>query len=293
MTEGEDPLDKQIDDIVDLALAEDAVENDTTTRALIPSTLLGRAALRAEEDGILAGIEVARAVFRKVDVALEFTGLIRDGAAIAPGDVIAGVSGRVSSILRAERVVLNFLQRLSGIATLASRYAAQVEGTQATVIDTRKTTPGLRMLEKYAVRTGGAGNHRFNLSDGVLVKDNHLAAVRALELTLRDVVATTRRSAPAGMKIEVEVTSVDEAVEAAEAGADIILLDNMAPAEMRRAVSLLPKGVLTEASGGITLDNVRAAAEAGVDYISVGALTHSPPALDISLDLDGSSLELP
>ena len=228
MTEGDDLLDKQINDIVDLALAEDAVENDTTTRALIPSTLLGRAVIRAEEDGILAGVEVARVVFRKVDASLDFTSLIRDGAALKAGDVIAGIFGRVGSILRAERVVLNFIQRLSGIATLASRYAAQTEGTHATVIDTRKTTPGLRMLEKYAVRTGGAGNHRFNLSDGILVKDNHLAAVRALEMTIGDVVTTTRKNAPAGMRIEVEVTSVDQAVEAAEAGADIILLDNMA-----------------------------------------------------------------
>jgi nicotinate-nucleotide pyrophosphorylase (carboxylating) len=293
MTESDELLDRQIDDVVDLALAEDAVENDTTTRALIPSTLLGQAAIRAEEDGILAGVEVARAVFRKVDASLEFTGLIHDGTALRPGDVIAGVFGRVSSILRAERVVLNFLQRLSGIATLASRYASQMEGTSATVIDTRKTTPGLRLLEKYAVRMGGAGNHRFSLSDGILVKDNHLAAVRALEMTLGDVVTTTRKNAPAGMKVEVEVTSVDEAVKAAEAGADIILLDNMSPAEMRRAVGLLPKGVRTEASGGITLANVREAAEAGVDFISVGALTHSPPALDISLDLDESSVELP
>jgi len=284
--------DDQIEDIVDLALAEDIGKGDITSGALIPATLLGKASIRAKADGVLAGTGVARKVFLRVDPSLEVTVLIQDGSTIGPGDTIGAVSGRVTSILRAERVMLNFLQHLSGIATLTGRYVSRTEGTSATIVDTRKTTPGLRLLEKYAVRMGGGKNHRLHLGDGILIKDNHLAALRPLCLTLKDIIAKVRQNAPKGMDIEVEVTSVEEAREAAEAGADIVLLDNMSPEEMRRAVDQMPAGVRTEASGGINLNNVRAVAETGVDIISIGALTHSVEALDISLEIEPQTLRL-
>ncbi len=285
--------DQQVDRIIDLALAEDIGQGDITTQALIPTTLLGRASITARADGVLAGIEPASRVFLKVDPSLEVETLIRDGAGIRPDDTIATVFGRITSILRAERVALNFLQRLSGIATLTARYLPAAEGLPATIIDTRKTTPGLRHLEKQAVRAGGGQNHRLNLGDGILIKDNHLAALRALGMNLSDIIAQAKRNAPAGLKVEVEVTTVEEAIEAAAAGADIIMLDNMTPDDMKSAVAQLPDGVRTEASGGVTLENVRAVAETGVDLISIGALTHSPQALDISIELEPDSLELP
>jgi nicotinate-nucleotide pyrophosphorylase (carboxylating) len=283
---------KQVDRIIEMALDEDTGQGDVTSEALIPATLLGTAFIQAKAEGILAGIDVAGRVLLRVDPSLEFKVIIPDGSRIRPGDRIATVSGRVISILKAERVMLNFLQHLSGIATLTSRYVSEAEGTAATIVDTRKTTPGLRLLEKYAVRMGGGKNHRLHLGDGILIKDNHLAALRSLCMTLKDIMANVRRGAPQGMDIETEVTSVEEAKEAAEAGADIILLDNMSPEDMRRAVSEIPDGVRTEASGGINLKNVRAVAETGVDIISIGALTHSVEALDISLEIDPQTLRL-
>lgn len=283
----------QIEGIVTLALAEDLGQGDVTSQTLIQATLLGQATILAKAAGVLAGIDVARRVFFQVDPSLEVTPFVGNGAVLKPGDTIADVSGRIISILAAERVVLNFLQRLSGIATETANYVAAVEGLKAVILDTRKTTPGLRLLEKRAVLHGGGRNHRMNLSDGILVKDNHIAAMRSLGADITSIVADAQRKAPPGLEIEIEVTSVEEAVEAASAGAKMVLLDNMSPDEMRAAVERLPSGVRTEASGGITIENVRAVAEAGVDYISVGALTHSPTALDISLELDPESLELP
>ncbi len=283
----------QIDGIVALALAEDLGQGDVTSQTLIPSTLLGRATILAKAPGVLAGIDVARQVFFQVDPSLDVAPFVANGAVLKPSSPIANVSGRIVSILATERVVLNFLQRLSGIATETANYVAAVEGLKTVILDTRKTTPGLRLLEKQAVLHGGGRNHRMNLGDGILVKDNHIAAMRSLGADLTSIVADTRRKAPPGLEIEIEVTTVEEAVEAASAGAEMILLDNMSPNEMRAAVERLPSGVRTEASGGITIENVRSVAEAGVDYISVGALTHSPTALDISLELDPESLELP
>ena len=283
----------QIDGIVALALAEDLGQGDVTSQTLIPATLLGRATILAKAPGVLAGIDVARRVFFQVDPSLEVAPFVANGAVLKPSSPIADVSGRIVSILAAERVVLNFLQRLSGIATETANYVAAVGGLKTVILDTRKTTPGLRLLEKQAVLHGGGRNHRMNLGDGILVKDNHIAAMRSLGADLTSIVADTRRKAPPGLAVEIEVTTVEEAVEAASAGAETILLDNMSPNEMRAAVERLPSGVRTEASGGITIENVRAVAEAGVDYISVGALTHSPTALDISLELDPESLELP
>ena len=278
--------------IIDLALAEDVGHGDVTSEALIPPGLHGKASILVKARGVLAGGEVARGVFLRIDPSLKFKLLIKDGARVKPGDTVATVSGRVISILKAERVALNFLQRLSGIASQTARYVARTRGLAARVTDTRKTTPGLRLAEKYAVRMGGGHNHRFHLADGVLIKDNHLTALRALGMSLKDIVVKAKQNAPSGLKIEVEVSNAQEALEATEAGADIIMLDNMSPDEMRQVVSLIGSRVKTEASGGITLATVRAAAMAGVDIISIGALTHSPKALDISLELEPQSLKL-
>jgi nicotinate-nucleotide pyrophosphorylase (carboxylating) len=208
---------------------------------------------------------------------------------VEEGGHIAEIEGPLAPILSAERVALNLMQRLGGTATLTRALVDAIAGLPARVVDTRKTTPGLRALERYAVRLGGGGNHRFNLADGVLIKDNHLAAARSRGLSLADVVAASRAGAPHTMRIELEVTSFEEAQEAAEAGADVILLDNMGPAEMARCVKMIAGRALTEASGGVTLANVREIAEAGVDIISSGALTHSAKALDISLEIETSA----
>lgn len=281
-----------IERAIELALAEDAAGDDITTRSLIPESLTGKAAVLVKAGGTLAGIEIASRIFGKVDSALLIEVFIKDGTRIKPGDIAARVSGRVASILTAERTALNFLQRMSGVATRTAEYIALVKGLPARITDTRKTTPGLRVLDKYAVRMGGGRNHRMHLGDGVLVKDNHLVAARRLGLSFADIVTRARREAPPDTFIELEVTTPYEAREAAAAGADIILLDNMAPAAMREAVKLVGGRVKTEASGGITLANVREVAETGVDYISVGALTHSVKALDLSLELEPDSLRM-
>jgi nicotinate-nucleotide pyrophosphorylase (carboxylating) len=280
----------QLNRIADLALSEDSGHGDVTSEALIPPELEGKATILVKADGVLAGLEVAQRVFQRVDPSLKVEPRVKDGTKVKRGDIAATVSGRVISILKAERVALNFLQRLSGIASLTAQYVAEVHGTKARITDTRKTTPGLRLLEKYAVRMGGGHNHRFHLGDGILIKDNHLAVLRERGMTLKQIVTRAKQKAPKGLKVEVEVNSVKDARAAAKAGADIVMLDNMSPDEMRRAVRLLPKGVKTEASGGINLTNVRAAALAGVDIISIGALTHSPKALDISLELEPQTL---
>ncbi len=270
--------------VIDRALDEDLASQDHTTR-LIPHNLTGRATLVAKEHGVLAGISVAAAVFSRLDDAVETSALLQDSDVLNPGDTIATVQGPVGGILSAERTALNFLQRMSGIATETARYVKAVEGLNSRIIDTRKTAPGLRYLDKYAVRAGGGHNHRLNLADGVLIKDNHIASARLGELSLADLVKQARETAPHTLKIEVEVETVEQTEEALKAGADIVLLDNMSPEEMRQAVTLAKGRALTEASGGVTLENVRAIAETGVDLISVGALTHSAKALDISLDL--------
>ena len=278
--------------IIDLALAEDTGHGDVTSEALIPPELRGKASILVKAAGVLAGGEVAGAVFLKIDPSLKYDQLIKDGTKIEPGEIIGTISGSVISILKAERVALNFIQRLSGIATETAQYVAAAQGSAAKIVDTRKTTPGLRTLEKYAVKMGGGENHRLHLGDAVLIKDNHLAALRSMEMSLADIVARAKQNAPKGMVIEVEVTTENEALQAAGAGADKILLDNMSPEEMRSVVESLPDGVQTEASGGITLENVREVAMTGVDIISVGALTHSPKALDISIEIEPQTLQL-
>ena len=283
---------EQIENIIDIALGEDLSHGDITSELLIPPHLQGEASIIIKKKGIVAGGEVAKKVFLRVDSSLQVNALIKDGTKVQSGDIIITVSGRVISILKAERVALNFLQRLSGIASQTAKYVAKTRGFAVNITDTRKTTPGLRLLEKCAVRMGGGKNHRLHLGDGILIKDNHLAALRALGMSLKDIIAKAKQNAPQGMKVEVEVTTVQEAMDAAEAGADIIMLDNMSPDEMRRVVSLMPSQVKTEASGGITLTNVQAAATAGVNLISIGALTHSPKALDISIELEPQTLKL-
>jgi nicotinate-nucleotide pyrophosphorylase (carboxylating) len=283
---------QQIDGIINLALAEDISHGDVTSEILIPADLQGKASLLIKAKGVLAGIEIAKRVFFKVDPALQFEVLIEDGTKIKPGDIVAAVSGSVASILKAERVALNFLQRLSGTASQTAQYGAETRGLAVSITDTRKTTPGLRLLEKYAVRMGGGKNHRLHLGDGILIKDNHIASLRALGMSLKDIVTKAKQNAPQGLKVEVEVNSYQEAMDAVEAEADIIMLDNMSLEEMRRVVKSVPGQLKIEASGGITLANVRAVAETGVDLISIGALTHSVKALDISLELEPQNLKL-
>jgi len=283
---------EEADNIIDLALTEDISHGDVTSEALIPTELQGKASILVKAEGILAGGEVAKGVFLKVDPSLRVEVLIKDGAKVQPGDIVATIFGSVVNILKAERAALNFLQRLSGIASQTAQYIAKTHGFIVSITDTRKTTPGLRLLEKYAVRMGGGQNHRLHLGDGILIKDNHLVALRALGMSLKDIVARTKQNAPQGLKVEVEVSTAQEAVEAVEAGADIIMLDNMSPDEMRRIVGLISGQVKIEASGGVTLDNIRSVVMAGVDTISIGALTHSPKALDISLELEPQTLKL-
>ena len=286
------PSEEQIDNIIDSALAEDISHGDVTSEALIPPQLQGKASVLVKANGILAGGEVAKRVFLKVDPSLKVEILIQDGRKVKPGDIVATIVGTVVSILKAERTALNFLQRLSGIASLTAQYVAETHGGAVSITDTRKTTPGLRLLEKYAVRIGGGQNHRYHLGDGILIKDNHLATLRTLGMSLKDIVAKAKQNAPQGLKVEIEVSTIQEALDAADAGADVIMLDNMSPNEMRRVVSLIPGQVKTEASGGITLANVRSVAMTGVNIISIGALTHSPQALDISLELEPQTLKL-
>ncbi|NOQ43680.1 MAG: carboxylating nicotinate-nucleotide diphosphorylase [Dehalococcoidia bacterium] len=275
---------KQVEQIVNIALSEDFAHCDVTTEAVIPLHIEGRASILVKSDGVLAGIEVAQAVSKVVDSALTVDLLIQDGARVRNGDIVATVTGKVASILQAERTALNFLCHLSGIATETARYVEAVSGLKAKITDTRKTTPGMRMLEKYAVRMGGGRSHRLHLGDWVLIKDNHWVALRSLGMGVKEAIELVRQSS--SLKVEIEVSNIGEAVEALDAGADIVMLDNMAVGEMKKVVELARGRTLIEASGGITLDNVHKVAEAGVDLISIGAITHSAKALDLSLELE-------
>jgi len=267
------------------SLEEDGAFDDVTTGALVPPDLTGKAVLLAKQAGVIAGLPVAAAVFRAVDASLAFRSLVEEGSRIAPGNVVAEIEGPVHAILCGERVALNLMQRLSGVATATARLVDAVDGLPARILDTRKTTPGLRALERYAVRMGGGQNHRWNLATGILVKDNHWRAVEAAGGDAASAVRQLREKAP-GMRIEVEVTSIDEARQALDAGVDALLLDNMGLEETRLVVQMARGRATTEASGGITEATVRAVAETGVDFISVGAITHSAPALDISLEIE-------
>lgn len=271
--------------IVELALAEDIGTGDVTTLATVPATTRARGTMLAKGDGVISGLDAAASAFWRVDPGIVFAPRVADGDAVTAGTILADLEGPARSLLTGERVALNLLQRLSGVATLTRRFVDAVAGTNARIVDTRKTTPGLRILEKAAVRHGGGSNHRVGLSDGVLIKDNHLAAVGGPDRVTRAIRAA-RAHAPHTIKVECEVTTLAEAAEAAAAGADIILLDNMDLATMAEAVRLIAGRALVEASGNVRLETVRAIAETGVDLISSGALTHSAPALDISLNFD-------
>jgi nicotinate-nucleotide pyrophosphorylase (carboxylating) len=276
----------RIEEIIDRALAEDLAKGDVTTEALISTDRQGTALIVAKKEGILAGIDTAKEVFHRVDPELKLEVLLEEGARVKLGSEVARVSGSIASILKAERVALNFLQRLSGIASQTDRYVQAVKGLPVRIMDTRKTTPGLRSLEKDAVKAGGGENHRMSLGDGILIKDNHLAALGRQGLNIKEIVTRARKNSPERLPIEVEVGTLSEALEAVEAGADIVMLDNMGLDDMRKAAKSIHGRALIEASGGITLANVRAVAETGVDFISIGALTHSATALDISLELE-------
>ncbi len=268
-----------VDQIIENALREDIGEGDITTNLLFLEDSRCRAVIVAKEEGIVAGLPIAEAVFRKLDKDILWREKKRDGDRIEPSEILAEISGSQRAILMGERVALNFIQRLSGIATLTSRFVKAVEGLSVKILDTRKTVPGLRILDKYAVSIGGGTNHRFGLYDGVLIKDNHIKSAGGIGRAVRLI----RERVSVGIRIEVEASTLDEVKEALEAGADIIMLDNMTVENIKKAVELIDGRALIEASGGVTLENIRNIAETGVDFISVGSLTHSPQALDIAL----------
>jgi nicotinate-nucleotide pyrophosphorylase (carboxylating) len=277
------PLKQQaLDALVRSALDEDGAFNDLTTIATVVSERRARATLVARDHGVVCGVAPALDSFRLLDPKVAIRIDVEDGARVAPGASVLFVNGNARALLSAERVALNFLQRLSGIASLTAQFVAAVEGTGARILDTRKTTPGWRQLEKYAVRAGGGYNHRMDLSSAVLIKDNHLAA---LDGDISKAVNRARELAP-GVKIEVECDNLAQVERSMAAGADVIMLDNMSLNDMREAVRLVRKRATLEASGGVNLATVRAIAETGVDWISVGALTHSAPAMDLALDFD-------
>jgi len=265
------------------ALEEDDTKHDITTAATVLSDRRARCRIVARQQGVIAGLSLATEAFRQLDKAVTIRIDHEDGSKVRPGTSVMFLSGHARGLLSAERVALNFMQRLSGIATLTSRYVEAIRGTGAHILDTRKTTPGFRRLETYAVRAGGGLNHRLDLSSSVLIKDNHLAAVDG---DIGIAVKRAREVAPSGVKVEVECDNLDQVGAAIDAGADVIMLDNMSLMELRESVKLVEGRAVVEASGGVTLETVRPIAETGVDWISVGALTHSAPALDLALDFD-------
>lgn len=272
---------EELDARVQAALAEDRAFDDVTTLATVAAESWSEARLVARQRGVVCGTALAVAAMRQLDASVVAEVQRPDGTHVAPGDAIIRISGPARALLSAERVALNFMQRLSGVASLTARYVAAVQGLPVHILDTRKTTPGWRRLEKYAVLCGGGRNHRMDLSDAILIKDNHLVAVGG---DVGEAVRVSRAMAPKGVLVEVECDRMEQVAAALDAGAEMILLDNMAPDMLRSCVQLVAGRARTEASGGVTLDTVRAIAETGVDYISVGALTHSAPALDLALD---------
>lgn len=274
-----------ITELLERAIQEDYSLGDPTSSSLINSNVTGTAQIVARQDGICSGIPIARKILLTIDQTLEVKEMCKDGQTLKEAQAMIEVNGSVRSILAAERTTLNFLQHLSGIATQTSKYVQAVSGTNTRIVDTRKTTPGLRRLEKYAVLCGGGRNHRQNLGDGILIKDNHIAALQAMGHTITTIVELAKKQAPHALRIEIEVESEIQAIEAMQAGADVLLLDNMSAQQIQDILPQLNNTVTTEASGGITLDSVEAIARTGVDIISIGAITHSAPSLDLSLEL--------
>jgi len=271
---------QEIRDLIDRALEEDIKSGDVTTNSVIDPDKKAEAVWIAKQQGIVAGLDLARAVFEKLDPELAWESAVEDGASVKAGVKILKMNGTARAILAAERVALNFAQRMSGIATLANQFVKTIDGYPVKILDTRKTVPGLRILDKYAVAAGGGTNHRMGLYDLAMIKDNHIVAAGSITKAVQKVHANYP-----DLRIEVETTTLDQVEEAISAGADIIMLDNMSPEQMQRAVTEISGRAETEASGNITLDNVREVAETGVDFISVGALTHSVNAFDISQQL--------
>ena len=269
----------QADELIRLALQEDITSEDVSTNAVMPTAQQGTVDLIAKEDGIMAGLDVYARVFTLLDPATVVTFQVKDGDRVKPGDLIGTVTGDIRVLLSGERVALNYLQRMSGIATYTRQVADLLEGSGVTLLDTRKTTPNCRIFEKYAVRVGGGCNHRYNLSDGVLLKDNHIGAAGSIT----NAIQMAKAYAPFVRKIEIEVETLEQVKEAVDAGADIIMLDNMTPDTMRQAVELIDGRAQTECSGNITKENIARIREIGVDFVSSGALTHSAPILDISM----------
>ena len=277
---------EEVERLVRAALAEDVGSGDATTLATVPENMQARAAMVAREPLVMAGLALAEAAFTALSPKVAFDRRFAEGAAVATGQTLARVEGSARALLSAERVALNFVQRLSGIATLTAQYVAAIRGTKAQILDTRKTTPGWRRLEKYAVACGGGRNHRFGLFDLVLIKDNHLAALKSeTPNAISAAVRRARRCYPQ-LKVEVEADTLRQVEQAVQAGADIILLDNMTVDQLKAAVRLVSGRAQTEASGGVNLKTVRAIAETGVDFISVGAITHSARSVDIALDFE-------
>ncbi|MCL2392348.1 MAG: carboxylating nicotinate-nucleotide diphosphorylase [Oscillospiraceae bacterium] len=268
-----------LDEFLLTSLREDIGTGDVTTNSCVPEDAVSSGVFRAKEPGIICGIGIAARVFELVDSCIKVTPKVNDGEPVKTGDIIAEISGKSRSILTAERTALNLLQHMSGVATKTAEAVKSISGTHAKIVDTRKIMPNLRVLDKYAVRMGGGSNHRFNLSDGVLIKDNHISAAGGITNAVR----LARSSCPQTLKIEVETESLEQVNEAIDAGADIIMLDNMPPKLMAQAVQLIAGRALTEASGNMGERDLRAVAQTGVDFISIGALTHSVKALDISL----------
>ena len=269
----------QADKLIRMALQEDITSEDVSTNAVMRSAVKGTVDLIAKEDGIIAGLDVYARVFHILDEKTEISFNFKDGDAVKKGDLLGTVTGDIRVLLSGERVALNYLQRMSGIATYTKQVSKLLEGSKVTLLDTRKTTPNCRVFEKYAVRIGGGCNHRYNLSDGVLLKDNHIGAAGSVAKA----VAMAKEYAPFVRKIEIEVETMEQVKEAVEAGADIIMLDNMTPEMMKEAVELIAGRAQTECSGNITKENIAKILEIGVDFVSSGALTHSAPILDISM----------
>ena len=269
----------QADKLIRMALQEDITSEDVSTNAVMRSAVKGTVDLIAKEDGIIAGLDVYARVFQILDEKTEISFNFKDGEAVKKGDLLGTVTGDIRVLLSGERVALNYLQRMSGIATYTKQVSKLLEGSKVTLLDTRKTTPNCRVFEKYAVRIGGGCNHRYNLSDGVLLKDNHIGAAGSVAKA----VAMAKEYAPFVRKIEIEVETMEQVKEAVEAGADIIMLDNMTPEMMKEAVELIAGRAQTECSGNITKENIAKILETGVDFVSSGALTHSAPILDVSL----------
>ena len=279
-------INSQIKTIINEALIEDCYTQDYTTNSLVDPDLIGTAAIKAKSQGIICGIPLAVEIFHFVDSTIEIIPLVEDGDFVDKNTTIIIAKGKISSILISERTVLNFLQRLSGISSETNKYVTEITGLECTIIDTRKTTPGLRQLEKYAVRMGGASNHRMNLSDGILIKDNHIEALKAKGISLKDGIIIAKNKAPHTLKVEVETETIEQVIEALDAGADIIMLDNMDIPSIKNAVGIIDNKAIIEVSGGVNLSTVRKIAEQGVNLISVGAITHSFSSLDISLDIE-------